>query len=83
MTRQEAINLILQELERAENLWPDWPNDKIHASAIVSEESGELVRATLNYVYAKDMDSKIQNRNNMQEEAIHTGAMAVRFLINL
>lgn len=77
MTRQEAVNLILQELERAENLWPDWPNDKVHAAAVVAEEAGELVQACLDHHYKKF------NYNNIKTEAIQTGAMAVRFLINL
>ena len=36
------LDAILNELERAENKFPKWPADIVHAGAIVSEESGFL-----------------------------------------
>lgn len=78
LTRLQAISLLIKELDRAEKLHPEWPKDLIHQSAIVAEESGELTRACLNFVYHKE-----NNLDNIVEEAIHTGAMAIRFLINL
>lgn len=68
------INDILTELKRAEIKFPHWPEDKIHAAAIVNEESGELIRAALHFRYeggAKD---------EMKTEAIQTAAMCIRFL---
>lgn len=64
------------ELSRAEIKHPDWPEDKIHAAAIVAEESGELVRAALNYEYegARYYD--------MHTEAIQTAATCFRFVLN-
>lgn len=77
MTKEKAVELILAELERAEKLHPHWPVDIIHDAAIVAEESGELIQATLQYKYENGSHYKIE------QEAIHTGAMAIRFLINL
>lgn len=74
--KRHIINLMM-ELEKAENKHPHWPLDKIHAAAIVAEESGELVRATLQYSYEAGLFYDMHN------EAIQTGAMALRFLKNL
>lgn len=80
MTKEKAVELILAELDRAEKLHSIWPTDKIRAAALVSEESGELVQACNNFEYSYDLESL---RKAMETEAIHTGAMAIRFLINL
>ncbi len=77
MTRENAIELLLAELDRAQRLHPKWPDDEVHAAAIVAEEAGELIKATLNYYYHNG------GRDDMRTEAIHTGAMALRFLINM
>ena len=70
-------NEILMELQRAEKKFPEWPKDHIHQAAIVAEESGELVKAALqNHYEGGDIFS-------MKREAIHTAAMALRFLKNL
>lgn len=76
------LDAILNELERAENKFPKWPDDIIHAGAIVAEESGELIRACLNREYAKDGESDVQLLDECQKEAVQTGAMAFRFLKN-
>ena len=77
MTRENAIELLLDELDRAERLHPQWPLSDVDKSAIVAEEAGELIKATLNYYYHNG------GRDDMRTEAIHTGAMALRFLINM
>lgn len=72
------IEEILTELRRAEKKFPYWPFDVIHCAAIVNEESGELIRASLRYSY--------ENSGTVQEmktEAIQTAAMCIRFLKNL
>lgn len=77
MKTEKALALILAELERAETLHPDWPRDPVHQAAIVAEEAGEFVQASLNHHY----DNGTQNR--MVTEAVHTAAVALRFLINM
>ena len=77
------LDAILNELERAENKFPIWPADIVHAWAIVSEESGELIRACLDREYANGGESDAQLLDECQKEAVQTGAMAFRFLKNL
>lgn len=77
MKFEHALNLVLAELERAETLHPDWPRDQVHQAAIVAEEAGELVRASLNHHYEKGP------QRNMVMEAVHTAAVALRFLSNI
>ena len=77
MKTDEVIHMILEELAKAEKQHPGWPTDPVHAGAIVAEESGELTRATLIHAYEQD------NSHGMLEEAVQTGAMAIRFLMNL
>jgi hypothetical protein len=70
----KATYLLLKELNRAKRKFPDWPDDPIHAAAVLSEESGEVVKACLDYTYAKgSMDDIIK-------ESVQTGAMAIRML---
>lgn len=77
MTLDMAYNLIMQELDEATAKHPRWPTDPIHAVAIMAEESGEAVRASLNLVYESG------NMAELRREVIQTGAMAFRVLMNL
>ena len=77
MKFEKALSLVLTELERAQALHPEWPRDPVHQAAIVAEEAGELVQASLNHHY----DNGTPNR--MVTEAVHTAAVALRFLINM
>ena len=77
MTDYEAIDAILQELERARLLHPKWPTDPIHQVAVMAEESGEAVRAALRMVYERGSVEELRT------ELIQTGAMAIRCLVNL
>lgn len=69
---------ILIELRRAEEKFPNYPSDCIHAAAILMEEAGELIQASLDYYYRRDLD-----KSKIEKEAIQTAAMAFRLLINL
>lgn len=73
----EILDQVLKELQQAESKHPNWPDDQIHAAAIVAEESGELVRAALNFRYEDG------SKEEMKMEAIQTAAMAIRFLKHL
>jgi hypothetical protein len=83
----DEIHLIIQdilaELARAEHLHPVWPGqgrrgDHIAAAAIVAEEGGEVLKAANNYA----MHGR-GSIGHLRAEAVQTGAMAVRFLLNL
>lgn len=77
MTRQEAVNLILQELERAEKIHPKWPVDIFQQNSILAEEAGEVTKAVNEYWWSSG------TLDHIKKEAIQTGAMTIRFLINL
>lgn len=65
------------EFVRASEKHPNWPADQIHAAGIVVEESGEAMRAALQYEYENG------SLDEVREEVIHTGATAARMLFNL
>ena len=73
----DIIESILCELALAEDGHPSWPKDIIHQVAIMAEESGEAVRAALNYVYEKG------SLEDYKMELIQTAAMSIRCLKNL
>ena len=72
-----ALAQIFSEVERAEKLHPDWPTNPIHQAAIVTEEAGELLQASLNHNEHKG------SKKAMITEAIHTTASVIRFLKNI
>lgn len=87
MTHSDEVHLIIQdmiaELARAEHLHPVWPGrgrrgDHVWAASIVTEEAGEVLQAALNY-QAHGRGSVA----HIRKELVHTGAMALRALINL
>ncbi len=70
-----ALKKVSEELIRAREMHPSWPEDSIHQAAIVQEEAGELIRAALQHEF-DDAD-----KQPMRTEAIQTAAMALRFLL--
>ena len=78
MGSEKAFMAIIAELKRAEEKFPGWPDDVVHASAILNEEAGELTQAALDYFYGR-----YTSTDRMKKEAAQVGAMALRFLIGL
>lgn len=78
-TTNAVMAKVFLELVNAVSLHPSWPTDPVHAAAIVAEESGELVQASLQSVY----EPHKSGLDNARQEAIQTAAMAVRFVIHL
>jgi NTP pyrophosphatase (non-canonical NTP hydrolase) len=76
---KSAFAEVTAELKRALKLHPHWPDDAIHAAAIVSEESGELTRACNQAHYEPGK----QTLADAHIEAVQTAAMAIRFLLNV
>ena len=72
-----ALAQIFSEVERAEKRHPDWPSNPIHQAAIVTEEAGELLQASLN------LNEHKGSKKAIITEAIHTAASALRFLKNV
>jgi len=79
VTRQEALDLINFEVTRASGKFPSWQTDGIHAASVLAEEAGEVVKEANQMAYEPHKTSL----NKIKEEAIQTGAMAVRFLMSL
>ena len=75
MDLQGEIDSVKRELTRAIEKFPAFPSDPIHAAAIVAEESGELVQACLQVTYEGGTWADVR------KEAVHTAAMALRFLV--
>ena len=79
MNKSETIKLIIEELERAEDKFPGFPVDPIHALAVVQEEVGETQKAILQAIYEPGKSDMHDVRN----EAVQMAAMSVRFLLNI
>lgn len=70
---------VLDEMDDATRKFPTWPNDVLHAVAVLGEEYGELVKACLQSVYEPHKLAP----GNLREEALQTAAMALRFVESL
>jgi NTP pyrophosphatase (non-canonical NTP hydrolase) len=70
---------MFEEVARATRKFPTWPNDPLHALAVLGEEFGELTKACLRRIYEPEKSSA----DDVRAEALQTAAMALRFLISL
>ena len=69
------------ELKRAQAKFPMWPEDVIHGVAIMAEESGEAVQAAIDYQYGDASRPDRWRLENLREELLQTGAMALRMIL--
>jgi hypothetical protein len=84
MTEPAILDKILKELKAAKKKHPRWPVHVVAQAAIVAEEAGELVREALNLKYESAVPDQEEDRiKNLEREAIHTAASAIRFIENL
>jgi hypothetical protein len=72
-----VITLLFNELRKAEEKFPGWPEDIVHGAAIMVEEAGETIQAALDCFYGRGGKEKVI------KEAAHTGAMVIRLLLSL
>ena len=75
---EEVLRDVRAELASAKRKFPTWPDDIIHASAIVAEEAGELVKECNEWVYEPGKT----NLEAVEKEARQVAASALRFLIS-
>lgn len=76
----DPLTWVLDELHRATRKFPFWPNDPLHAAAIIGEELGELNQAILQRMYEPSKNVSIEH---VRSEAVQVAAMALRFLHSL
>lgn len=75
---KEILELINGELDFANTKHPFWPEDSVHASAIINEEAGKLTQACIDH---ENGDSPyFPGKERMRKKAVSTAAMAIRFL---
>lgn len=72
---ERIIEDIFAELRRAELKFPSFPDDPVHAAAVLCEEAGETLQASLDFYYGRG------SLEDMRKEAVQTAAMALRFLL--
>ena len=77
MKTEKIITLVLAELERAEQLHPNFPTNEFEALTVWQEEIGKVAKATL------DAKHKGASREDIKTESIQAIAMGFRFLKNL
>lgn len=75
-----VIDQITAEVARATVKFPTWPNDPLHALAVLGEEFGELTKAMLQHTYEPN---KGVTQQDIRAEAIQTAAMALRLAMSL
>jgi hypothetical protein len=73
------VQQVFDEVDRATQKFPTWPDHALHAVSILGEEFGELTRACLQMVYEPH---KVTDED-VRTEAIQTAAMAIRFVMSL
>jgi len=69
---------VVGELESLEEEHPDWPDDLAQAATLVLEKADRLLAASSDPHY-----NSAESRNQILKEAMQTGAMALRFLLNI
>jgi hypothetical protein len=79
MNIEEVHEMIMHELHRSYKEHPLWPLDPIHAAAILTKKTGELVKAALDWMYHSD-DLR-RDWDQMAHEAASCAAMGLRFLL--
>jgi NTP pyrophosphatase (non-canonical NTP hydrolase) len=78
VTDEQVFALVRAELDKARTRYPWWPQDMVHAAAIASEESGEVVKAVNNYYWEQGDDTW----TDIEKEAVQAMAMWCRFLVD-
>jgi len=77
MTLEEIKCEVIEEIHRAQEKFPWWPKDVVHAAAIVAEEAGELQKAALQFYYQNG------GRGAIRKEALQTASMVYRLLFHI
>jgi len=79
----KALKMILSELGKAEEKFPTFPDDLIHAVGIMTEEAGEAMREAIDWEYPKEQNAPAEVLDRLAMETAQTGAMAIRTLVKV
>lgn len=71
---QSIMLAISNDVERAEQLHPNYPTDNFKRLAILMEEAGEVAKEV------NDIEWKDKSTEDLKTELIQTAAMCIRFL---
>lgn len=72
-----AVKLLMEALKHAEAIHKGWPNDLVHAVAIMIEEAGEAMQSAINCHYSNgDIEF-------LKMELAQTGAMCLRAIMHI
>lgn len=77
MEQHLVIEKIVEELKRAEEKHPVYPNNIFEQLAIMQEEAGEVTKAVLHHTYEN------ASLEDVRDELIQTAAMCIRMLKNM
>jgi hypothetical protein len=79
------VPLVVEEIQRAEAKFPTWPDDPLHAVAIIGEEFGELQKAVLERAYESSSSEPEKRvlKCEILDEAVQVAAMALRFIMSM
>jgi hypothetical protein len=74
----------VDELFRAQKKFPFWPDDALHAIAIIGEEFGELTQAVLQVTYERSTyGPENYDIDKIRVEATQCMAMMLRFILSV
>jgi hypothetical protein len=68
----------IEELQRARDLYPEWPDDIVQATALMLEEAGEVLKDANNFRW----NHKGGSLADVRKEIIQTIAMCYRLLLD-
>lgn len=74
----KILDEAIEELQRAKAMYPEWPVDIVHASAVMLEKAGEVLKIA-NEVRWNQKDGTLAD---VRKETIQTIAMCYRLLLD-
>ncbi len=77
-----AIELIFEQLKKAEQKHPWWPDDYVAGIGIITEEVGEAMKEALELTFDK-LSTKDDHYERLMKETAQTAAMGIRMMIFL
>lgn len=74
----KILDEAIEELQRAKDMYPEWPVDIVHATSIMVEESTEALKSANEWRWSQ----KDGTLADVRKETIQTIAMCFRLLLD-